>query len=153
MALGSMTGLEWIPKITYSDCGVETDFTLRIPMGRWYYRSFSKGGQDESDSGVQENFSTRHDRILVLKLRFTEEEWVEDVEPFFKVLFGEAQAWTLQLDKDDSGTEHTVYLVSPVTGEDVSPEWNPFDGVLELEIAVRTSDSTAFSYPYFPSLA
>jgi hypothetical protein len=154
MTLASRVGLlEWVPKITYLDCDVPTSFTLLLPQGRWRYRSTGHGGRDVAESGVTESFVVRHDRGYELRLRFTEEEWVESVEPWLKIVHAQEQSFTLQLDANDAATIHTVYLVSPVTGDVVSPEPNPYSGVLELAVAVRTSDGTALSYPYFPSLA
>ena len=152
MSLGSMAGLGWIPKFTYEDCGVSTDLTLTIPMRNWEYASMPNGGFDRAASGVGEAFVVRHDRIYALKLRFTEEEWVEGVEPMIKILTSQEQAFTVQLDKDDAATADTVRLVSPVAGTQVRPTANDFPVVLELTLELMTSSGNAFAgYPYFPS--
>lgn len=151
--LDSMVGLEWIPSFTYDDCGVPQNLTLTIPQGAWRYAGRYKGGWDEAESGVQESWGTREDKILRLLLRFTEEEWVEGVWPMLAILHSQAQEFTIQFDKDDGGTAHTVYLVAPVPNDEVEPRANPFSGILELELSVRSSDGSDLSYPYFPSLA
>lgn len=151
---GGVQLLEWVPKFTYSDCDVPTTFTLRIPAAAWRPALMVNGGFETATSGVQESFGTRTDRVLHCTLRFTEEEWHAYVDPMFKVLHEQAQAFTFQLDAADVATSNTVRLVSPVAGEEVMPEFNPFDGVLELMIVVRTDDGSAFAGPpYFPSLA
>jgi hypothetical protein len=59
----------------------------------------------------------------------------------------------VQLDANDAATEHEVRLVGPWITDAVEPSYNEFDGVMECDITIRTADGSAFSYPYYPSLA
>lgn len=152
MSLENLTALEWVPKITYSFCDSPTTFTLQIPQRNWGYFDEAHGGFDEVDSGEQEAFVTRHDRGLVLRLRITENEWIEDISPFLKAVLAEPQAFEIQLDQADSGTAEDFRLVSPRPGERIQPTPNEFDGVLELELVVRVDDGSAPPFPYFPAL-
>ena len=152
MSLGTYTALEWVPKVTYDNCGTPVVFTLALPQMAWRYSSKDLGGHDVAASGVGESFVIRHDRVLTLTWRFTEEEWVETVEPFFQTVHAQAQAFTIQADQSDVATAKLVRLVRPQTGDSIEPRPNPYDGVLDLEFVVRTDDGSAFPYPYFPSL-
>ena len=64
----------------------------------------------------------------------------------------EPQAFEIQADQSDSGTAEDFRLVSPHIGDELIPTVNPFDGVLEFEIVVRTEDGSPPEYPYFPTL-
>lgn len=152
MTLENLTALEWVPKITWTYCEVPTTFTLQIPQKPWSYWARSHGGVDVAASGVQESFVIRHDRGHTLRLRFTEDEWNEDVEPFLRGVMAEPQVFEIQADQSDSGTAEDFRLVSPHIGDELIPTVNPFDGVLEFEIVVRTEDGSPPEFPYFPTL-
>lgn len=153
MALSDFSSLAWVPKFVYEDCGVPSTCTLTIPQGKWRYNATGRGGADEAASGVTESFVYRHDRHLRLRLRFTEEEWVENLEPMFRILWDQAQSFTVQLDKSSTSTVRSAYLISPRADETATPDFNPYDGVLEMDMEVRSADGTHWSYPYFPSLS
>jgi hypothetical protein len=153
MSLAGMAEMVWRPKFTYLDCDVPISFELLIPMRPWDYRSGAVGGHDTATSGIDESFVIRHDRLYNLHLRLTEEEWVQDVEPMIRTLWAQAQEFTIQLDANDVGTVHDVRLVSPWMGDGIQPSRHTANGVLELDLTVRTADGSRFSYPYFPSLS
>jgi len=143
---------EWRPGFVYLDCDVPIEFELILPQRAWRYRSEAVGGHDVATSGIQESFVIRHDRIYRLRLRFTETEWVEKLEPMLRTLWGQAQAFTVQLDMLNDATIHTVRLVSPWMTEGAEPEPHDYPGLLELELTLRSDDGSAFSFPFFPAL-
>ena len=147
-----LTGLMWRPLFSYLDCDVPIEFELYAPQRPWTYRSTANGGHDVATSGVDESFVIRHDRIYVLHLRVTEDEWVLYVEPMLRTLWAQAQAFTVQLDANEPGTAHEVRLVAPWMDDGAQPETSDLDGMLHLDITVRTEDGSIFSYPYFSSL-
>lgn len=145
----SAADLVWRPSFTYTDCDVPVSFTLILPQRAWTYRSTAVGGHDVATSGVDESFVLRHDRIYRMTLRCTETEWVESLEPMLKVLWAQAQAFTVRLDQADAATDETVRLVSPWMDEGVQPNPTEFEGVLEVELVVRSDDGSTLPYPYF----
>lgn len=148
-----LNALIWRPLFSYLDCDVPISWECSIPQRPWLYRSQAVGGRDESTAGVQESFVLRHDRIYILRLRLTENEWVEDFEPMMRTLWQQAQDFTVQLDALDVTTEVTVALVGPWMDEGVEGREHDCPGVLEIDIKVRTSDGSVFpAFPYFPDL-
>lgn len=145
----SAAELVWRPSFTYVDCDVPQSFTLILPQRAWAYRAMAVGGHDVATSGVDESFVLRHDRAYRLTIRCTETEWVESLEPMIKVLWAQAQAFTIRFDQADAATDETVRLVSPWMDEGVEPTPVEPGGVLEFELVVRSDDGSALPYPYF----
>lgn len=153
MSLEDLAGLLFRPAFEYEDCGVPLSCEFAIPQRPWTYRSTAIGGYDQSAAGVQESFMVRHDRIYVLHLRMTETEWVELFEPMMAVLWQQAQEFVVYLDANDPTTAHDVVLVGPWMTEGIEAKQHDCPGVLEVDIALRTVDGSAFTtVPYFPDL-
>lgn len=150
-AFSDLAGLVWRPAFSYLDCDVPVSFELALPQRPWSYRSAGDGGHDVATSGVQESFVIRHDRLYVLHLRLTEEEYVQSFEPMIRALWAQAQEFTIQLDANDSSTEKLVRLEAPWIDDGLQPSPHEFPGVLELDITLRSADGSAFSFPFFLS--
>lgn len=152
MALDDLAGLAWRPAFEYLDCDVPIAIEFSIPQRPWTYSSRAIGGYDEATSGVQESFVLRHDRIYTIRMRLTETEWVELLEPMLRTIWGQPQVFTIFLDANDDATAMDVTLVSPWMGDGAQPSEHDCPGVLEIDISVRSDDGLAFPYPYFPDL-
>jgi hypothetical protein len=150
--LDDLAGLYWRPKFEYLDCDVPVTPEFAIPQHDWTYRSEAMGGFDVAASGEDESFVIRHDRILVLHLRMTETEYVEKFEPMMRVLWAQAQEFTVWLDANNDETAHLVRLVSPWMREGIQPDEGDAPGELAVDLVLRTSLGGAFSYPYFLDL-
>jgi len=151
MSLSTLSVLEKRPAFEYVDCEAPVAFELMIPQRFWRYRSSAQGGHDSASSGVGESWVILHERQYRLRIRLTEEEWVEDFEPMMRTLWGQWQVFTVQLDANDPTTAKSVRLVEPWF--EMEPEPTEFSGVLEVEMLVASDDGSAFEYPYYPSLA
>lgn len=142
--LTRLAELDWRPLFAYEDCGTPIEFELETPQRQWVPRSVGVGGHDVATSGVDESFVIRHDRVLKLTLRLTEQEWIDYVEPMIACLWRQAQVFTVQLDANDEATAYEVRLVSPWMTDGAEPRFHEFDGMYEFELTVRTDDGSAF---------
>lgn len=137
--------MNWLPVFDYgSDPLALAHLALTLPPSRIDWSSSAVGGADVAASGVGEAFEIRRDRVARLRLRFWESEYAA-VEAWFAWAQGTMQPFDLTFDAGDPATKRTVRLFSPVLGEgDFAPERSDLPLVLELEVAVCTTDGAAF---------
>lgn len=147
--LQDLQNLLWRPAFEYLDCDVPIYFDLAIPQHFWKPRSTAVGGHDIATSGVPETFVIRHDRTLVMKVRMTETEYLEDFEPMIKTLWAQGQIFTVWLDANDDATARAVSLVRPWMEDGLEPEDGDLLGEFVVDLVVRTYDGSMPQPTYF----
>lgn len=135
----------FIPKVTYNS---GTVLTLSIPQRLWRPRSYGEGGHDISAAGIPESFKKRRDQLVRVLLRFTEAEW-PSVLTWLEWAQDNSASFSFQFDKDDALTSYTVYLHSPVMGEDIEPQRGEAAGTYDLEVVLRSTNGTRFDVRLF----
>lgn len=131
--------------------GATGDWTPELPVRPWARRVSTIGGRRKPAAvGVAPaSYLVRRDHILLLGVRFFEQEWPE----FHDLLeWGQAaELITVWTDPDDEYTAVDCYLDSPAAGEDIAPtrstEYLPAH---ELVIGLQRADGGIWDLEYLP---
>jgi hypothetical protein len=123
------------------------DLTLRLPCRPWDRRTATVGGSRTSGGGIPAAYVVRRDYMVVLPLRFMEDEW-PGVEALLAWGQG-AELITWYPDAADTGTSYEVWLEAPVAGVAVAPTRNEFPGMLELTIELRAAVDVPWELDYY----
>jgi len=128
------------------DWATSDTFTFSLPAREWAPSTRHVGADAIAASGIPEAFVVRTDRMRRLTLRFSEAEWVDEVEPWITWARTSGQAFTFAFDADDPTTEVEVYLESPrITDGDVQPTRDSgYLWSMELDVTLRTEDGSQF---------
>lgn len=141
-----MSGLKWIPKISYGT--LPTVLTLTYPQKLWTPMAQPVGGGAVSDAGIPEAFVIRRDQKCEVTIRFLESEWVA-IDTW--LTWGQGgNSFDFWFDKNTIGTKYTCYLDSPSLGDgDVSPDRDQFIKAFTINCTLRTTTGTRFDVRIF----
>jgi hypothetical protein len=128
--------------------GTGLDVTIALPVRPWRPSSPTIGGREISAAGVPASYIVRRDNVLLMRLRFEEQDW-PDVLSVLE--YGQSDRVLTWYPDAGEATSHEVYLEHPAAGEDILPERQTegADWVLELDIALRSVDGSSLWQAYF----
>lgn len=126
-----------------------TVVTLAYPQRPWSFRPRTTGNTETTGSGYRVGYRVRHDKLLVVRLRFPMSQW-SAVEAMIE--YGQLHPNTLTYypDKDDLATAFVCYLEAPQLGEEWEPPREDSPDVFgDFEIILDKVDKVPWDIAYF----
>lgn len=141
------------PRFVWNDGVVIHDETFALPVARWASSFPTIGGEIESDAGHPASYVVRRPRLLVVPVRYLEEEW-----PTIRALIEYGQTggtfmWYPSADNEDESYE--VILDAPALGDDVSPDIDrQYPRASSIALTLRRDDDSSWDgLEYFTEAA
>jgi hypothetical protein len=137
--------MRYLPKIVYN--AVTLNFTVR-PRFWEPEEGAGLGDEDVSAAGVPESYWVRWDQACKITLRFKDTERADVMAWLEWAMKNKGTPFTFRFDSADAGTEYSVYLESPKTGERCRPTRNQnAPWTWEVEVTIRSTNSTRINVP------
>jgi hypothetical protein len=136
------------PQIVYN--AGATTVSLTLPMRLWDPTSRGVGGQNVSTAGIPEAFELRRDELVKVTLRFKETEW-PNIRTF--LVFQQrnpSSSFTFNFQTSPLvAAPSAVYLEKPAMAEDISPKRGDAKGTFEIDLVLRSVNSTSLHVQAF----